>query len=708
MQVSLPTGCHQFKSLPSSRERKTTPRLTWLLAGALLGAPLTAAGTGDPLELLGLRASEGAAAGYVDDKGCRRCHPVKFDSFQQVGMSQSMRRPDAEVMIEDFENNHYFHAPSERHYEMHWDGELLRFERYQLTEEGRRINSFETRVEWIVGSGNKARSYLYRTAGGELFQLPIGWYSQTGAWGMSPGFEFEDHLGLNRIVRRECLFCHNAYPEVAEGSDMGGQEHLFPEELPEGIGCQRCHGPGADHIRSVLRKQPADEIRAAIVNPARLPPARRDDVCYQCHLLPAVSMIGIRRFDRGDYSFRPGQSLSDYLLHVDVEVATSDAQQAEQQENQQTEGLYRNQGDRSPGHQRFEINHHAYRLRQSECFQQSDQALSCLSCHDPHRKIARPAARNHFRDACLQCHQRHDQLPSAGRLTDDPEDCVACHMPQRRTDDVVQVTMTDHRIASGPFDAESLTAPKDKTTPIIEDVGFYFRELAPPGALGEIYRAVTVLRAGFDAGAMRHLANQLGKVRLDSAIPFLELGKAQLTAGELESAVATLNWILTRRPETLAARQWLGIALLRSGNLDAAVDTLDTALSRSPENPQLLHNLALARIQQGRSNDALDLLQRALVLRPNMAISWYYHGKLLHQLERNTEAEVSLRRALSADPGHTRAYELLTQILRALGRQDEAARYLRHGLSHADDPELLRHLTETEQPSSEGTPDAHR
>lgn len=678
-----------------AREGKTTPRLAWLLAAALLAAPLAAADTGDPLELLGLRASEGAAAGYVDDNGCRRCHPVKFDSFQQVGMSQSMRRPSPEVMIEDFENNHYFHAPSERHYEMHWDGAVLRFERYQLTDEGARINSFETRVEWILGSGNKARSYLFRTAGGELFQLPIGWYTQNGEWNMSPGFESADHLGLNRTVRRECLFCHNAYPEVADGSDLPGQEHLFPENLPEGIGCQRCHGPGADHIRSVLRKQPAEEIREAIVNPARLPPAQRDDVCYQCHLLPAVSMIGIRRFGRGDYSFRPGQSLSDYLLHVDVEVAAN--------HEQQNNGLQENQNGQTPGHPRFEINHHAYRLRQSNCFQQSDQALSCLSCHDPHRKIARPAARDHFRDACLQCHQRHDPLPSTGRLTDDPEDCVACHMPQRRTDDVVKVTMTDHRIAAGPFDAESLTAPKNKTTPIIEDVSFYFPEQAPQGALGELYRAMTVLRAGFDSGAMQHLANQLGQVRLDSAIPFLELGKAQLTAGDFESAISTLSWILKRRPDTPAAREWLGLALLRSGNLDAAVDALETAVRQSPENPETLHNLALVRIQQDRMNDALKLLERALALRPNMATSWYYHGKLLHQIERATEAEISLRHALSVDPDHSRAYQMLTQVLRTLGRHDEAARFLQHGLSHADDPGLLQELSEQDPTEIEKT-----
>jgi len=645
----------------------------WLFLGALVAGPLAAAGPSDPLDLLGLHASQGAAPGYVDDDDCRRCHPVKFDSFQDVGMSQSMRRPAAEVMIEDFENNHFYHAPSRRHYEMHWDGRELRFERYQLTEDGRPINSFETRVDWIVGSGNKARSYLYRTPGGELFQLPLGWYTQDREWGMSPGFESAAHSGVSRIVRRECLFCHNAYPEVDAGSDMPGREHVFPEELPEGIGCQRCHGPGADHIRAVLIKQPPEAIRDAIVNPGRLPPAQRDDVCNQCHLLPAVAMIGVRRFDRGDYSFRPGESLSDYMLHVDVDLAKTTEDRERGAENE-----------------RFEINHHAYRLRQSSCFQQSDEALSCLSCHDPHRKIARPAARDHFRDACLQCHQRHDELPAAGRLTDDPEDCVACHMPQRRTDDVIKVTMTDHRIAAGPFDGDALTAPKEKVTPIIEGVDFYFPEQAPQGALGELYRAITVLRAGFDPEAMRHLANQLARVRLDSPVPFLEFAKAQITAGEIDAAMATLNWVLERRPNAPFARAWLGLSHLKAGKPEAAATSLEAAARQNPDHAEALHNLALVRIRQDRIGQALDLLERALALRPNMPTSWYYHGRLLHQTGRTREAEQSLRRALGVDPGHSRAYRELIRVLRALGRNGEAERVLKHGLSHANDPDLLR------------------
>jgi tetratricopeptide (TPR) repeat protein len=41
---------------------------------------------------------------------------------------------------------------------------------------------------------------------------------------------------------------------------------------------------------------------------------RRDDVCFQCHMLPTVAVMPVRRFERADYCFRPGKDLADYQL----------------------------------------------------------------------------------------------------------------------------------------------------------------------------------------------------------------------------------------------------------------------------------------------------------------------------------------------------------------------------------------------------------
>ena len=82
---------------------------------------------------------------------------------------------------------------------------------------------------------------------------------------------------------------------------------------------QRCHGPGAAHLKAVTSGASIDEIRHAIVNPARLDRQRQLDVCMQCHLETSSSHMPneIRLYNRNVFSFRPGQPLGEYKLYFD-------------------------------------------------------------------------------------------------------------------------------------------------------------------------------------------------------------------------------------------------------------------------------------------------------------------------------------------------------------------------------------------------------
>ncbi len=181
---------------------------------------------------------------YVDARSCRPCHTEIYESYQSVAMARSFYRPAADNVIEDYEkNNRFFHAASNRHYRMlRRDGRFFQ-QRYQL-QQGREVNLFEQEVHYIIGSGNHARSYLNLSAGGVLTQLPVTWYPQEKRWGISPGYDRKQHYDFSRKIDYGCLFCHNATPKLAEGADRYGRENLFPQELPRGIDCQRCHGPG--------------------------------------------------------------------------------------------------------------------------------------------------------------------------------------------------------------------------------------------------------------------------------------------------------------------------------------------------------------------------------------------------------------------------------------------------------------------------------
>jgi hypothetical protein len=522
-------------------------------------------------------------------------------------MAQSMRRPRAEVLVEDFRNARFFHKASRSWFEMSWrDGRLL-FRRWQVDAGGKRVNEIEQQVDWIVGSGHRSRVYLYRTPSGGLFQLPVAWYSQERAWGMAPGYDRADHDGITRSVRRECLFCHNAYPDVAADGHWSPQR--FPAVMPEGTGCQRCHGPGGKHVDAATDGEGNAAVRAAIVNPARLPPVLRDSVCFQCHLQPAVAMIGPRRFERGDFSFRAGEALSDYMLHVDIDEPGR------------------------PREQRFEINHHAYRLRQSLCYIKG--GITCSTCHDPHQPLKKDPRLAGIVSICLGCHARHTAS----------NDCVRCHMPSRRAQDVVHVVMTDHKIQRRA--PANLTAPIAEHESTIDRVEFLDRTTAPEGTLGAVYKAVAVLRTTpLDPDATNFLSKHLDATT--STVPRLDLISAQLQQRQFVAALASIGAL--GNVSDPRVRSWRGSALLGTGAIAEGLADLRAAMEADADIPEFQLNYAEALHRTGHDAEALPPLTRAIELRPNLVPALLLRAEVLASLGRKADAIADRRRALAIDP----------------------------------------------------------
>ena len=134
--------------------------------------------------------------------------------------------------------------------------------RYQIGPDGRERNVVKE-IHFVLGSGNHARTYLHRTPGGQLLQLPIGWYAERGGfWAMNPGYDRPDHVDFRRKIDKECFFCHNAYPPVQ--SDSGQRELTVAGTMPEGIDCQRCHGPGQSHVNLAKEGAPLEAIRGLL------------------------------------------------------------------------------------------------------------------------------------------------------------------------------------------------------------------------------------------------------------------------------------------------------------------------------------------------------------------------------------------------------------------------------------------------------------
>ncbi len=625
-------------------------RSRWILLPAISLLALTLARASDPprslpparipadLAALGIPVTVGAAPGYVADRACAVCHTDIARTYREKGMARAFFRPRPETDIEDFSAPPFFHAASGQTFQIVRLGNRLVFRRWQTDAAGRPIHRFETGVDWILGSGNNARTYLYRTPSGEMFQLPLAWYGKPGRWAMAPGYDRPDHDGILRQVRRECMFCHNAYPadpNAPAGSDDHNAPHLFPESLPEGLGCQRCHGPGAEHIWLASGAiGTADEIRASIFNPARLPKARQDEVCLTCHLQPSVILPGVRRFGQGDYSYHAGDPLDGYLIQVDVE-----------EEGQRPD-------------ERFEINHHAYRLRQSRCFLESGGAVGCLDCHDPHRVLPEAEMTAKVKDTCLGCHAAFASAP-AGHTSDTA--CASCHMPRRRTQDVVQAVMTDHLIQRGPG-SPALLAPRAERDPTL--IGVKILSGVPPGPLAEVYRASAAVRSGGGAEAVDYLEKKLAEARPIEPEPWFDLAQGQLRLRRFAEADATLSALLARRPDNLLALEWLALARAAQGKLDDAIALTRQSLAGGSNRVEAEYNLGRLLAAKGLNPEAEEHLKRAVALRPNLAAGWFRLGEVQTALGRKDEALRSYERALEVDPNHAAARKVLEEKAR--------------------------------------------
>ena len=153
----------------------------------------------------------------------------------------------------------YTHAASAETISVTHNGGGFRMERHQTGFDASITNVVIAKIDYQIGSGNHARSYFSRTSRNELIELPLSWYSEKGGyWAMSAGYDSSSHAGFSRKATWRCLFCHNAYPEMGADTDRLDADNgtRFPVQLPQGIDCQRCHGPGLSHVNAASAKPP--------------------------------------------------------------------------------------------------------------------------------------------------------------------------------------------------------------------------------------------------------------------------------------------------------------------------------------------------------------------------------------------------------------------------------------------------------------------
>jgi hypothetical protein len=503
-------------------------------------------------------------ADFAGNKVCASCHPAIYRAYMRTPMAQSSGTAatgdpnitfDRATFRDDRNAFSYTVSPDYR---------------FQFTQQRATQPIAGTRaLSYFIGSGAAARTFLIDDAG-FLFESPVTWYRNSASWKPSPGFEGLDYPNLTRPVIPSCLQCHasNIQPIAAT---LNG--YRTPPFLENGVSCERCHGPGGDHVAK----------GAKMVNPAKLAPAARDSICAQCHLSGEVR---VAKPGKEGSALAPGALLADDLTVFVRAGAPSD----------------------------LRVTSHVENLAQSACKRASGDKMWCGTCHDPHTPPEPAARAAYFRGKCLSCHQTQDCHAAQQVRQANGDNCTECHMPRGPTSDIQHVVFTDHSIRRKPVSSGTTPA---STSQLMPYTGYTSttRDLALAYAVvglrdnnqTDLARAFPMLKqseaeGNADSVASAYLAEFYYDLNDNThAVPLYQqlwltdpsqyaaasaLGGWQMQSGNLPEAIQLWRQALALNPSMTLVRLNLAKVLLRTGNRDEAKRTLEKALQFNPASPE--------------------------------------------------------------------------------------------------------------------------
>jgi len=497
--------------------------------------------------------TDGAVPTQVGNDACRPCHTQIYESYSHTPMARTSGPAAAGLVAGEFT-----HRRSGIHYRVFSDadGPTLAFER-----PGDRAISGRLPLKYYVGSNTRGRTFLF-SVDRFLYQSPINFYTRSGTWDMSPGYADLETMPLNHVVDRTCLFCHAsrvAAPEPGTTNRFDGEAFL-----QDGVGCERCHGAGSEHVAG----------RGHLLDPRTLLADVRDSLCTQCHL---EGQSRIARAGRALADFRPGDRLSDTMAVFVFDNAANASRGAVS---------------------------HVESLAASVCKRKSGDRMSCLSCHEPHVKPEPAARAAYYRGKCLQCHG----MMAADHHADRP-DCTGCHMPRVESADIGHTAVTDPRILKDPS-AVVATAAGDRLMTFggaiagDRELGLAYAEIALRGDA----RATTEARRLLERAVARDPADPQVLTRL----AWLDQQRHDVARAETlyQSAVALSS------SEPVAATN-LGVILAERGLMTRALSVWQPAFDRHPDASELGVDVALAMCKAGNWKDAEETVRTVLEHNPD-------------------------------------------------------------------------------------------
>ncbi len=619
---------------------------------------------------------------YVGMNTCKQCHYNIYETFIHTGMGQSFDTASHQKSKSIIESNtQIYDTYSNFYYKPFWEKDHLYIKEYRLNNEDTSHTRTE-HVDYIVGSGQHTNSHIC-SRNGYLYQMPMTFYTQKAEWDLPPGFEKGFNSRFERKIGLECMACHNAYPGFVEGS-----ENKF-YTIPDGIDCERCHGPGGLHVKQKMEGSMVDTSQYmdySIVNPGKLPIDLQFDVCQRCHLQGNAILKEGKSF----YDFKPGMKLSEV---VDVFLPK-----------------YKGAEDE------FIMASHADRLKMSQCFLKSfkpsdkgslrpyKESLTCVTCHNPHVSV-KFTDKEVFNNACKKCHSAPTHKECAAEITlrnKELDNCVKCHMPKSNTIDIPHVISTDHfiRIPVSITEKEkvrqfiSLSCINDPQPDNRTKAKAYLNQFekfdSKPYLLDSAQRfintnSIDAIKENIDVlvhlyflkedyNSIASIVKQveqdyLFKQKLihssysnDDAWTCYRIGEAFNNLVNYETALPYLKQAIKLAPFNLEFLNKYANTLMNLKQTDEAILIYQNILEEDEKYFQAMSNLGFAYVIQGKIDLAENLYNKAIELSPD------YEPVLLNKVglfiykKQYDDAKKLLVQIITKNPNNTKAKEILEQL----------------------------------------------
>jgi len=583
---------------------------------------------------------------YVGMHVCKGCHLNVYKQYIRTGMGQSFDTAtplkSAAVIGED---SMLYDSFKDLYYKPYWNNDSLKIKEFRKVDNQIAFERTEY-VNFIIGSGQHTNSHIY-LSGKYAYQVPFTYYTQDGRFDFPPGFENGANSRFSRKIGLECMSCHNGFPDFVRGS-----ENKY-SSIPDGIDCERCHGPGELHVKLKKKGFIVDTSQFTdytIVNPANLSLQLQSDVCARCHLQGTMVLKPGKSF----YDFKPGMKLTS-VMDIFMPVY-------------------------SGGHDDFIMASHFERMVQSNCYIESNGGFSCIGCHNPHISHIETNSK-YFNKLCIECHNETENSCREKkdiRLKEE-NNCTHCHMPESYTRDILHVRIHDHKIS----------IPKDRIESKSEKIFEGLQAINNP-AVDHITRARGYIKEfetyNADPQYLDSACYYLNKVdnkNLDyyfnACVNYHYLKNEYNSITQLVGKKGlgyTLDSLLNK-PDYSNYDAWtsyrIGQAFENKKNTLLAGYFYQNAIMLAPFNLEFQNKFGSHLLYEGKLQEAKKIYSFILDEDPRYTAAWANLSTLYLKLNNYNDAKRTALEALKLNPDHLQALINLAGIYTVEDRRDLAA-----------------------------------